>query len=146
MALLGSILKRTIEIGVKFPGRNTNALRSQTKTLKKLLSKAEFTSFGEHYNFTKILSSPDLVKAFQEGGFMMYPILILGIIMVAITVERTHTLFFNMKLNKDEFFKRLTSFLLKGDINGMISVCDHNPAPLSKVVKNCLLKLINDQL
>ncbi|MBK9294699.1 MAG: MotA/TolQ/ExbB proton channel family protein [Oligoflexia bacterium] len=74
---------------------------------------------------------------------MMYPILILGIIMVTITVERTQSLYFKMKLNKEEFYKKLTAYLLKGDINGMITVCDQNPVPLTKVIKNCLLKLVN---
>ncbi len=67
MALLGSILKRTIEIGGKFPVRQKDAMRLQTKALKKLLNKAEFTSFGEHYNFSKILSAPDVLSAFQES-------------------------------------------------------------------------------
>ncbi len=67
MALLGSILKRTIEIGGKFPKiRLADAYRQQVKTLKYLLTKAEFTSFGENYNFTRILSSENLVNAFQQ--------------------------------------------------------------------------------
>ncbi|MGE4232986.1 MAG: MotA/TolQ/ExbB proton channel family protein [Bacteriovoracia bacterium] len=74
---------------------------------------------------------------------MMYPILILGICMVAIVVERTYFLYFKTKLNKEHFFKSLTSHLLKGDLEGMVSVCDQNPAPLSKVIKNCLIRIIN---
>ena len=66
MAILGSILKRTIELGKKFPVRKVDAMRLQTKALKKLLNKAEFTSFGEHFNFTKILSSSDVIKSFQQ--------------------------------------------------------------------------------
>jgi len=74
---------------------------------------------------------------------MMYPILILGIIMVLITADRIQGLYFKMNLNKDAFFKKLTASLLKGDINGMITVCDQNPAPLSKVIKSCLIRLVN---
>lgn len=67
MAILGSILKRTIEIGGKLPAiRKTDALKQQTKTLKKLLKKAEFTAFGEHYNFSKIISTKDVIHAFQS--------------------------------------------------------------------------------
>lgn len=84
-----------------------------------------------------------LLQAFHEGGFMMYPILALGIGMVAIVVERVKFLYFKTKLNKEHFFKSLTSHLLKGDLDGMILVCDQNPAPLSKVVKNCLIRLVN---
>ena len=66
MALLGSILKRTIAIGGKFPTiRKADAYRQQTKTLKELLSKAEFTAFGEHHKFTQILSSTNIIDGFQ---------------------------------------------------------------------------------
>src|SRR5687768_17499065 len=67
MALLGSILKRTIRIGNKLPRiRKTNAVKQQAQTLRKLLSKAEYTSFGEHYNFSRILNEKDLVSAFRR--------------------------------------------------------------------------------
>src|ERR1700681_1907960 len=74
---------------------------------------------------------------------MMYPILALGIIAVFITIDRIQVHYFRMNLNKDAFFKKLTASLLKGDIQGMILVCDQNPAPLSKVVKSCLIRLVN---
>lgn len=67
MALLGSILKRTIDLNKKLPKfRRKDAYGKQVKTLKKLLSKAEFTAFGEHYNFTRILADPDPVNAFRK--------------------------------------------------------------------------------
>lgn len=74
---------------------------------------------------------------------MMYPILILGIAALALTIERVHFLYFKTNLNKEHFFKSLTAHLLKGDLEGMVQVCDQNNAPLSKVVKNCLIRLIN---
>jgi biopolymer transport protein ExbB/TolQ len=85
-----------------------------------------------------------LFHAFQEGGWMMYVILLLGIIGVVISVERVRTLYFKMNLNKEFFFKNLTAHLLKGDLEGMLLLCDQNPVPMSKVVKNCLIRLINN--
>lgn len=85
-----------------------------------------------------------MIQMFHEGGWMMYVILILGVIAVAITVERVRSLYFEMKLNKEFFFKNLTAHLLKGDFKGMITLCDQNPAPLSKVIKNCLIRLVNE--
>ncbi|HEU4716828.1 MAG TPA: GH3 auxin-responsive promoter family protein [Bacteroidia bacterium] len=68
MALLGSILKRTIDLNTKIPRlRRKDAMKMQVKTLKKLLSKAEFTAFGEHHNFTRILSESDTVKSFKAA-------------------------------------------------------------------------------
>jgi hypothetical protein len=66
MALLGKILKRTLDLNQKLPKfRRKDAYQKQQKTLRKLLSKAEFTAFGEHYNFTKILAESDPVSAFR---------------------------------------------------------------------------------
>jgi hypothetical protein len=67
MALIGSVIKRSFEIREKLPKiRKRDGYKQQTKTLKKLLSKAEFTAFGEHYNFSKILGAEDPIIAFQN--------------------------------------------------------------------------------
>lgn len=67
MAFLGKILKRTIDLNQKLPKfRRKDAYQKQVKTLKKLLGKAEFTAFGEHYNFTRILAEHDPVAAFRS--------------------------------------------------------------------------------
>lgn len=39
---------------------------AQRKILSKLLNKAQFTAFGEYYNFSDILSNEDLLKEFRE--------------------------------------------------------------------------------
>ncbi|MCC6690066.1 MAG: GH3 auxin-responsive promoter family protein [Bacteroidia bacterium] len=68
MALLGTLLKRTIEIGGKLPTiRKSNAYQLQLRTLRRLLAKAEFTAFGEHYNFTKTLRSNDIISSFIQS-------------------------------------------------------------------------------
>lgn len=84
-----------------------------------------------------------LIHAYQEGGWGMHPILLLGVASTYIVAERVRELYFRMNLNKEHFFKSLTTYLLKGDLDGMLVVCDQNPAPLSKVIKACLIKLIN---
>ncbi len=67
MAILGSILKRTFEIRERIPKiRKVNGYKQQVKVLRKLLTKAEFTAFGEHYNFSKLLNEKDVVNAFQN--------------------------------------------------------------------------------
>ncbi len=67
MPLLGKILKNTIALNSRLPKlRRKSAYRIQQKTLRKLLTKAEFTAFGEHYNFTRILADADLVHAFRQ--------------------------------------------------------------------------------
>lgn len=64
MALLGSILKKMVDARGKFPKRS-NFYVQQKKVLKKLLTKAEHTAFGEHYHFTKLLSSKNQVEDYM---------------------------------------------------------------------------------
>lgn len=84
-----------------------------------------------------------LLQHFHEGGFFMYPILIIGILSTAVVVDRYRALYQTMPMNKEHFFKSLTSYLFKNDLQGMMLVCDQNPTPLSKVVKACLIRLVN---
>lgn len=66
MALIGSILKRTIALNSRLPRlRRKDNYKQQVKTLRKLLAKAEFTAFGEHYHFTRLLSMTDPIEAFR---------------------------------------------------------------------------------
>jgi len=69
MPLLGSIIKKTIELRSKMPAerRKVDGYDAQLRVLKKLLRKAQFTHFGEHYNFTGILKQEDLVNAFKAA-------------------------------------------------------------------------------
>ena len=64
MALLGSILKTVVDARGKIRKRN-NFHAQQTKVLKKLLTKAQHTAFGEHFHFTKLLQQSDSISAFQ---------------------------------------------------------------------------------
>ena len=67
MAILGSLLKRTFELTEKIPKlRKVDGYKQQSKVLKKLLTKAEFTAFGTHYNFSKLLSESDVIPAFRD--------------------------------------------------------------------------------
>lgn len=66
MALLGSILKQAIGLRKTLPRISQNGLKVQTRTLRKLLSRAEYTAFGEQYNFSKILNEKDVIKAYQQ--------------------------------------------------------------------------------
>jgi hypothetical protein len=69
MPILGSIIKtaytlRQIPVDIK---RNFNPVAAQRKELKKLLSRAQDTAFGEQYKFADILEQKEVVKAFQES-------------------------------------------------------------------------------
>ncbi len=65
MAILGNIIKQAIGLSNSLPRSPKNSARIQQRTLRRLLSRAEYTAFGEQYNFSKILNEKDFVKAFQ---------------------------------------------------------------------------------
>ncbi len=67
MPILGSIIKRGIDIRSKVPSffKIKDPQKLQEKTLKKLLRRASKTAFGEYYKFHNMLMSRDVVKTFQ---------------------------------------------------------------------------------
>ncbi len=65
MAILGSILKTAVDIRGKIPKKG-NFEKQQIKELRKLLAKAQYTAFGEHYHFSKLLQEKNPIKQFQS--------------------------------------------------------------------------------
>lgn len=65
-AILGSIIKRTIDIRGKIPHWK-DPYKLQVKQLRKLLTKAQNTAFGQNYKFDRLLLEKDIVKAFQAN-------------------------------------------------------------------------------
>jgi hypothetical protein len=68
MPLLGTLIKKAYQLKDRPSLRNnhTDALSLQKEELHKLLSAAQITSFGEYYQFKKILNSDNLISTFQN--------------------------------------------------------------------------------
>lgn len=69
MAILGTIIKRAYELR-SIPleiKRKKDCNKAQEKVLKKLITKAQNTAFGEYYDFPGILRHGDFIKAFQKS-------------------------------------------------------------------------------
>jgi len=64
MAIIDSILKGAVKLGSKIPKR-TNYYAQQIKVLKKLLTKAEHTAFGEQFHFSTLLQHSNPIHEFQ---------------------------------------------------------------------------------
>jgi len=67
MPLLGSIIKKAYELRnmpVEMKKQRQNPVSAQIAQLRKLLQKAEFTAFGEEYNFEGILADKNIVESF----------------------------------------------------------------------------------
>lgn len=69
MPIIGSVIKKAIEIKIKIPAilKIKEPYAVQKRTLKKLLKKAANTSFGEHYYFYDILKEKDIVASFKAN-------------------------------------------------------------------------------
>lgn len=66
MPILGNVIKRAIQLRKKATFKRGTPLQYQRRVLKKLLNNASETEFGKHYDFEKILSSDNVIKAFQN--------------------------------------------------------------------------------
>lgn len=69
MAILGPLFQRIVDLQKTMPKvrKRKNPATIQKNSLKKLLWKAQNTSFGKHYNFGDIYFASDPVKAFQKN-------------------------------------------------------------------------------
>lgn len=68
MTILSSIISRSVKLRHKLSKKQASPQHYQMQTLKSLLEKGQYTSFGKHYNFDKILAHQvDFAKAYQEA-------------------------------------------------------------------------------
>ncbi len=65
MPLLGSIIKKGIELRQMLKAEEKEPIYYQKKVLKKLLRKAQFTLFGQTYHFTTIVNSSNFLNKFK---------------------------------------------------------------------------------
>ncbi len=66
MALLGNLVSRSLRIRKQFTIQTGTPRTYQVNTLLRLLSKAQYTQFGRHYNFEQILKQPNIVDAYKK--------------------------------------------------------------------------------
>jgi len=74
-----------------------------------------------------------LIEHFQEGGWGMYPILLLFFITVWFTVDRFMYLA-KSKVDVDKLMSLLKSQIVSGNIQGAVSTCSASPAPVTKII------------
>jgi GH3 auxin-responsive promoter len=66
MQFFGKLIKRALTLGDKVKRPHITPYDYQHKTLYCLLRKAEYTAFGQYYNFTNILDAEDMLDAFRN--------------------------------------------------------------------------------
>lgn len=83
-----------------------------------------------------------IVRAFNEGGPVMYIILIIAVLTIFVVIERFLVLK-ALRIDKKEFNDNVFRMVLNGDLRQAISYCDSKPAPLSNTVKSGLVQALN---
>ncbi len=83
-----------------------------------------------------------IVRAFIEGGLVMYVILVIAVLVLFIVIGRFMSLR-SLRLDKKEFTDQLYKMVVGGDIRQAISYCDSQSAPLSNTVKAGLVQVLN---
>jgi len=83
-----------------------------------------------------------ILHAFQEGGFMMYPILLVNLISWAIVLERAFALYIAVRENKHALLAGIQKHILKGDIQAAIRFLgNQRQGPLARIIKAGLMKV-----
>jgi biopolymer transport protein ExbB/TolQ len=80
-----------------------------------------------------------LFEAFQLGGWGMYPILLICLITIYLTIDRTAYLG-KCKVDADRLISLIRSQIVSGNIRGAISTCQATPVPLTKIIAAGLQK------
>ncbi|MCS6913313.1 MAG: MotA/TolQ/ExbB proton channel family protein [Myxococcales bacterium] len=80
-----------------------------------------------------------IADAFHEGGWPMWPILLLMIVSWGIMIERVIYLR-KAGIDKEKLLALLKSQIMAGNIQGAIKVCSGNPTPLTRIIQAGLTK------
>lgn len=83
-----------------------------------------------------------ILRAFAEGGFVMYVILVLGVLVAILVIERFMALR-SLRVDKKEFSDQVFRMISGGDLRQAISYCDSKSTPLSNTVKAGLVQVMN---
>ncbi len=83
-----------------------------------------------------------IMRAFVEGGFVMYVILVIAVLTLILVIERFMSLK-NLRVDKKEFTDQVFKMIIGGDIRQAISFCDSRSTPLSNTVKAGLVQVMN---
>ncbi len=83
-----------------------------------------------------------VVRAFSEGGFVMYVILVIAVLTLILVIERFIALK-SLRVDKKEFSDQIFKMIIAGDMRQAISFCDSRSTPMSNTVKSGLVQVMN---
>ena len=80
-----------------------------------------------------------IIEAFKEGGWGMYPILLICLITFYLIFERA-TFLSKSKINVEQLMSMIKSQIVAGNLRGAISTCDAQPTGVTKIIAAGLRK------
>jgi biopolymer transport protein ExbB len=80
-----------------------------------------------------------IMEHFQEGGWGMWPILLLAVITIYLSLDRFMYLS-KSKVDVDKLMSLLKSQIVSGNIQGAVSTCQSSPAPVTRIIAAGLRK------
>ena len=80
-----------------------------------------------------------IADAFHEGGWPMWPILVLLVLSWGIFIERCVYLA-KAGIDKNQLLAHLKSQIMAGNIQGAIKLCSGNPTPMTRIIQAGLTK------
>ena len=81
-----------------------------------------------------------MVDLFNDGGWAMWPILLLLIIGVGVAIERMYNLS-RAAINAEDFFKNLEEAIKSGGPDRAAQLCSETPGPVASVIHSGLLRI-----
>lgn len=79
--------------------------------------------------------------AMEMGGFWMWPILGMSVVVLAVSLERAYMLLFRYYINSDQFMQQIRKFILAGNVDRAIKLCNQTPnAALPQIIKAGLMR------
>jgi len=81
-----------------------------------------------------------LAKHYNDGGWMMHPILVSLVFTLAVMIDRIVVLYFKASLDKEAFLRGLKPLVYGGDLDKAIAFCaSQKKVPLVQVIKAGLI-------
>lgn len=80
-----------------------------------------------------------LYKWIDQGGWVMWPLLIMSLVSVAVIIERAVFLY-RARIDAGSFMGQIRKVLLKRDIKQAVRICENYKGPIAAIMKAGLLK------
>ena len=79
-------------------------------------------------------------KAWDAGGVFIYPIHVVAILSISITIERIYFLYAKSSMNVRSFINQLSPAIARKDFQSALQFCDSIAAPAARIAKALVLR------